>query len=746
MEQQGDQFVAKLIDTFKIEAAEHLKSISDGLLALEGNPQHAKKQEIIETIFRDAHSLKGSARAVNHDAIQEICQSLESVLSDLRHHKIDLKKEQYDLLHETTDLIKTFISGQEVRPANAADKLQELTQKLSELRASDGPTPAQEVKEVEISPQNQPAAPEHIQQTTIRVSLHKLDTLMHEVEEMLILKLITQVRFKNLIEIQKHVYGWQKGWNKLQLELRKLRQAWEGEIKNYVPTKEFLQFLEMQNDSHKELGDKLNSMSKHAGQDARFVGTMVDNLLEDSKKILMLPFSSVFEILPRMVRDLSRSLNKNTSLILQGEDIEVDRRILEEMKDPLIHLIRNCIDHGLESSEIRKDLQKDPEGHLIVSATQTGGNSVEITIADDGKGIDVEKVKIAAINAGHLSEAEANTLPEEEALKLIFKSGVSTSSIITELSGRGLGMSIVMEKVEKLGGAIKVQTKKNIGTTFSISLPLTITTFRGLHIRAADHDFIFPTHNLLRVLRITPDQIHTIEGKESVSVYDKNLSYINLSDLLGIGNQVAETRKHIYILVVKVTDTIFAIGVDAILNEQEVLIKSLGKQLAKVRNIASATIMDEGKIIPILDPFDLKKSIQTTRGRSLKQEVAEEGRKRSVLIAEDSSTARLLLKNIFEGAGYDVKTAVNGADALTMIKAEIIDLLVSDVEMPRMDGFKLTEKLRANEDTKDLPIILCTSLGSQEDREHGIEVGANAYIDKSNFAQSNLLEIAKKLL
>jgi two-component system, chemotaxis family, sensor kinase CheA len=747
MDQKAQQFAAKLMATFKVEAGEHLKGISDGLLALEGNLEPQQRQELVETIFRYAHSLKGSARAVNHDAIQEICQSLENVLSDLRQDKIHLERPQFDILYETADLIGKLISDSNNRPKDFSSLLKDLTVKLNNLRLGQEACPEKPKPIPESKPTIQEASGNETSSvTTIRVSLPKLDRLMQEVEEMLILKLITTQRFRNLKEVQKHVHEQQNRWNRSQVELRKLRQTWEGEIKNYIPSKEFLIFLEQMSDRNKELDETLQTLSKNAGQDARLVGSMVDGLLEDAKKILMLPFSSVFEIFPRMVRDLSHSLNKNVSLILQGEDIEVDRRILEEMKDPLIHLMRNCIDHGIESPEVRQENQKSEEAHLILSATQTSGNTVEISISDDGKGIDVEKVKKAAISTGQLSEADVSALSEEEALKLIFKSGVSTSPIITELSGRGIGMGVVLEKVEKLGGAIRVETKQNVGTTFIISLPLTIATFRGLHIRVSEQDFIFPTHNLLRVLRITPDQIQTIEGKESISVNGRNLSYIHLSELLDIDKCSDETKKFIYILVIKVTETTFAVGIDAILNEQEVFIKSLGKQLARVRNIAAATIMEEGKIIPILDPFDLKKSIQAVRSRVSAAPVESEARKKSILIAEDSSTARLLLKNIFEGAGYNVRTAVNGADALTTIKSEIVDLLVSDVEMPRMDGFKLTEKLRTLDDYKDLPIVLCTSRGSQEDREHGIEVGANAYIDKSSFAQSNLLEIVRKLL
>lgn len=739
MDEKKQTFAAKLMDTFKVEATEHLKGISDGLLALEGNALSPEKRlGIIESIFRNAHSLKGSARAVGIETIQDICQSLENVLSDLRHDKIQLARNHFDILYETVDLIGKYL---EEGSQDISVLLGDLTNKLNDLGATEGTNSP--VSKSNSDPK--PATTDPFSSTTIRVSLQKLDRLMQEVEELLMLKLITNQRNREMAHIQKEVSDWQKGWNRSQVELRKMRQAWEGEIKSYTPTKDFLNFLEVQSDRQKGLNDKMQALAKTAGQDARFVSSIIDGALDDAKQILMLPLSAIFEIFPRMVRDLSHTLQKNVALIIQGDDIEVDRRILEEMKDPLIHIIRNCIDHGIEPQEIRLKNQKPEEGHLILSATQTSGNTVEISITDDGQGIEIDKVKKAAIEAGHLTEREAKTLSDEEALKLIYTPGISTSPIITDLSGRGVGMGVVLEKVEKLGGAIRIQTKSNIGTTFTISLPLTMATFRGLHVQASGQDFIFPTQYLIRVIRTTPDQIQTVEGVESISVSGSNLSYIHLSDLLDL-KKSAQAAKYIYAIVVKVTETLFAIGVEAILNEQEVFIKSLGKQLARVKNIAAATIMEEGKIIPILDPFDLKKYLPLTHTRTGEVAADKVVKKRSILVVEDSSTARLMLKNIFEGAGYQVKTAVNGLDALTAIKAEIIDLMVSDVEMPHMDGFTLTEKLRNIEKYKDLPIVLCTSRGSQEDREHGIEVGANAYIDKSSFAQSNLLEIVKKLL
>jgi two-component system chemotaxis sensor kinase CheA len=281
-------------------------------------------------------------------------------------------------------------------------------------------------------------------------------------------------------------------------------------------------------------------------------------------------------------------------------------------------------------------------------------------------------------------------------------------------------------------------------------MPLTLATFRGIHVSSGGHEFIIPTHNVVRVFRTSPEKIYTVENHQTLTVDDLNFAYLELHQILGLSKQ-AEDQEHPLkpVLLIKASDAEIAVGVDSIFSEQEVFVKGLGKQLQRVRNIAATTIMEWGKVIPILDPFDLVKSAVSSP--LLPFEMAEQGPKvetdqKEILIVEDSITSRMLLKNILEASGYKVKSAVDGAEGFDKLLKEGADLVLSDVEMPRMNGFELTAKIRSSEKFKDIPIILCTSRGSQEDREHGIAVGANAYLDKSNFKQQNLLEIIDQLL
>lgn len=755
MDKRAADFAAQLMEAFKIEAQEHLQNLTDGLLALEKGVPDPERKEIIETIFREAHSLKGAARAVSQIAIQDICQGLENILSDLKNGKIEPTQELIDSLYPVIDKI-----GKHLNHSESVESIDKESEKKIEnnFKIEDPPKNAQEpIKNlVNVSEKGQAdSAPTHntelhetSQNTTIRVSIDKLDGLMQAVEEMLIVKIITGERFSQLKQLSGLITAWEKNWNKYQNDFIDLKRAQEGVISHNVPSKDFLGFIEQNSQKIKETKISMQSMVKTAAQDLRLAGSMVDSLLEDTKKALMQPFRSLFDIIPKMVRDIAYSLGKKINLEIAGGDIDVDRRILEEMKDPLIHLIRNSIDHGVEPADERVKFDKPSQGQIKLSATQISGNQVEITIADDGRGINSEGIKKTAIKSGTITEKEASVLSEQEAILLIFKSGLSTSPIITEFSGRGLGLGIVLEKVEKLGGQLKVETVKDKGTTFKITLPLTLATFRGVHILAAGQDFIFPIHNLSRVVRLSKDEIRTAEGKETINLNGKILSYIHLAQLLQIPLKQEVDSKYVYVLIVKSMEVTVAIGVDSIQNELQVFVKGLGKQLHRVRNIAAATIMEWGKVVPILDPFDLIKGFGKQIAKTITRPAVKDDkeRKRSVLIAEDSLTARMLLKNILESSGFHVITAVDGAEALTIAKTETVELLLSDIEMPRMNGLQLTENIRRMEKYKDLPIILCTSRGSREDREKGIEVGANAYIDKSTFTQSHLLEIIKNFL
>jgi two-component system chemotaxis sensor kinase CheA len=373
-----------------------------------------------------------------------------------------------------------------------------------------------------------------------------------------------------------------------------------------------------------------------------------------------------------------------------------------------------------------------------------------MSLQDDGQGIDLEKIKERAVEKQILKPKQAQDLSDQETMSYIFHPDISSSPIITEISGRGIGMSVVQTSLEQLGGRIKVDSQRNQGTTFTLKLPVTLTTLRGLLVQIHTQHYIIPCANVLRILRIQAKDIKSIDNKEAIQVNDQILSLIDPAIVLGIareGNAISQTW--FKAVTVVASGQCLALYIDEIIDEQEILVKGLGKQLQKVPNISGATILASGQVVPVLDIPDLIKAsvIQyQTQDTLFSVSQRKRDRQKSVLVVEDTLTSRMLIKNVLEASGYHILTANDGQEAWVSLQSQYCDCVVSDVEMPRMDGFELTTRIRNDNDLVNLPVILITARDSKEDREKGIEAGANAYIVKSNFDQNNLLEALDRLI
>jgi two-component system, chemotaxis family, sensor kinase CheA len=774
---KNDAFMKRLLSTFKVEADDHIKNITAGLIKLEKDVEPQVKAGIIEAMFREAHSLKGAARAVNLTDIEAICQSLESVFSGLKTREIDLAVSLFDTLHRAVDLLKEQTRTSPEEPVAHHDKVSGIKEKLAKaLRGESGAGPtiqdanpihqeSPQISEPAASPSGpEPYAGETFEAVrlqkrppsdTVRISIEKMDALLRQSEELLSLKLMADRHLEDTQDLTRLFGQWDRQWSKIypvicefrRLQEKKGRQGLERSPEDIRYSK-LLEFGELTHDHMKALERKLAELGRAADHHRYATGLMVDNLLGDVKRILMLPFSTLFEAFPKLLRDLSRDQGKEVDLEIRGEEIEIDRRILEEMRIAFVHLLRNTIDHGIEKPEKRRKYSKPLRGIIRIVVSRSEGNKVDILLSDDGGGIDLEALKEASLKRGILSTEEAEKLVDQEMLPLVFQSGVSTSPIITDISGRGLGLAIVREKVEKLGGQVSIETHLHSGTTFRMILPLTLATFRGVLLTVAERPFVIPTTDVERVVRIRKEEIRTVENRDTLSLGDATVPLVKLSDILELSEK-GERPAVIPVLVLKLQGKRIGFCVDEVLNEQEFLIKNLNRPLSRIRNITAATILGSGKVIPVLNVSDLVKSAAKDAGRPAKPAKPEAGvaaAKKSVLVVEDSITSRMLLKNILEMSGYLVTTAVDGIDAVTRLKTEKFDAVISDVDMPRMNGFDLTAKIRGDKKLAELPVVLVTALESREDRERGIDVGANAYIVKSSFDQSNLLEVIKKLI
>jgi two-component system chemotaxis sensor kinase CheA len=815
MDQDDTEFLARLLETFRIEAEEHFEVLSNGLLELERDPDGDHLPQV-ETLFREAHSLKGAARAVELGDIESVCQAMESVLAAWKRSEIGPSTELFDTLNEAVDALRES-SAHGRDSATAAEAMGGLIGRLLKLaeagKSTEAPVPHKEnaapagavagapapapaaaavsaptapvatavrpeapaAARTTPQPKGQPAqaaagavkaaaAEVSHQGDTIRVSLSRLTELMLRMEELITVKLVLRQRTGELNDLLTEFDVWKKRWQAVRAAMtgdaaaRPVADVWLGEPPPENESLEarrrggdkLVEYVNWNTEFVNDLAGRIARLTMTSENDQRSLGPLVEDLLDDVKTLVMLPFSSLSQAFPKMVRDLARAEGKAVDLTVSGGDIEIDRHVLETIKDPIVHILRNCVGHGIETPDVRAKRGKPVRGQVTISVRRVEGNKLSILVADDGGGIDIRGVRQVAGKVGARSQDQLNSLDDEHALALVFESGVSTNPIVTDVSGRGIGLAIVQEKVEQLGGSASVESTPGVGTTFELIVPATLASSRGVVVRVADRLFVLPTLHVDRVTRVDPRDIKTVENTDTVPLDGQAVAFAFLHDVLTLTRRPRSDDAALLPVVVLVSgNERIAFAVDWILGEQEVLVKTLGPQLESVRYVTGATVLESEKIALILHPPEVLRAaahgtLQTTPIATVVEETAR--RKKKILVAEDSITSRTLLKNILETTGYEVRTVVDGLEALTALMEEDFDLLISDVEMPRMNGFDLTAKIRGDDKYAELPVMLVTSLESREDREKGVDVGANAYITKGSFDQTTLLETARRLM
>ncbi len=856
MTSREDELMRRLRAAFQIEARESVEALAAQLLDLEkAAPQILLSPDAevrlpgdaVETVYREAHNLKGAARAVNMAAIEALCQPLESVFAVWKKGvtagetvvgaetlRATLSPLAFDALHSALKAISQVLDaesagqavpdvhsiarqlaalsqGQTLPPESAGFERREPTteRRLTEERRNDYeerrhdaedrraverrdeedrrhvtegvPTVEQrqgigdrrhEERRIK-SPERRDYAIERRQYDerrhvddrrgvrvgassserrpplrkapeieTVRIATSKLDALLLQAEELLTAKQAVRRQSSTARQMLEQVALLENEWAKV---LPSLRMAVENDgHKSSV----LLDFIEWHRAHLKKIQGTGSALAAQLSGDGRALGGLIDTLLEDTKKLLMLPSAVLLMQFPRTVRDVARERGKEVDFFTDGSEVEVDKRILEALKAPLLHLLRNAIDHGIETRESRRAQGKPECATIEVGVVQSGGE-VEFCVRDDGGGLNIEKIKERAVQNGILTPDAALHISDEAAAHLIFASDLSTSDKIDELSGRGLGMAIVRDQVERLGGRVALETVPRQGTVFRLTLPQTLATFRGLLVTASGQTFVFPTADVTQVARVRRETIRAIGTRETVRLNGRTLRLLPLVDALGLPS-VAGEDVNWQMVVVLGGERGTAFGVDAILDEQEVLVKRLGWPLTKVRHVTGATVLADGNAAPILNVTELLQAAMQSNARQTVQEKFQSHVSapvsKLILVVDDSITSRMLLKDILEASGFRVQTAVDGLDALTALRDGQFDLLVSDVDMPRLDGFSLVERVRQEPQLKDLPTVLVTGRDTKEDRERGFDAGASAYVVKSNFDQSNLLEIVRRLI
>jgi two-component system chemotaxis sensor kinase CheA len=757
-----EQAQAELREIFQVELGEHCQALTRAFLALEKEPEAIEQHQLLGEALRAAHSLKGAARAVGIGPIEALAHALESLLAQLQRSELALSPPLFDLLYAVVDAFDADAGQLETQMDSLLHLLAEARAEQSAVSSrSDSPAPSANAlfAPSEAPPDLPPPLPgiaalpaersglgversaRAVAVETVRLPAARLDGLLEQLGELVIPRLELTDGLADLTGLRTEIEEWQRDWRKVRSLLREMER--DGRLAEIAP---LVRFLERNEASLTSLATRLGTVHARFGSSMVQLGVLTDDLQGDVKRLRMLPLRSIAGGFERVVRDLARSLGKEARLVLTGTDTELDRHLLDEMKDPLLHLIRNALDHGIEPAAERLRLGKPAVGTVSLAAYQRGG-SVVIDVEDDGVGLDASNIRSAAANLHLLSETDLAALPDSEVVRLIFQPGLSTARLVSQVSGRGVGLDVVARAVERLGGAIDVRATPGHGTRFRITLPLTLATTRALLIEAGGARYALHTSAVERVLRV--EQTRNVGGRLMFEHDGLAVPLARLSELLGGPAARAPLDPEAPSIVALVGAGAQRVGliIDQVVGEQEVVVKPLGYPLLRVRYIAGATILGSGQVVPILNVGDLTRAAsRSTPVAALPQPATTQQRRLRVLVADDSLTTRTLERFILEAAGYEVALAGNGVEARSLLDEHEWDVLVSDVDMPELDGVTLTAQLRQMPRFRELPIVLVTSLASPEDRERGLQAGADAYMVKSSFDQDQLLRTIQELV
>lgn len=704
---------------FKTESDEHLQRLDEVLLRLEQAPAELS---LVEEAFREAHSMKGAARMLGLKTILALTTRLEGSLNQARQGKLALNLESVtQMLREIDDIRRHVGEATGEGLATLADMPASFqAPQPTVVSAVSTPQPAPELPQGAVPPAPTVDAPVS-RIDSVRIDTRKLDDLMTHAGELVVMR--TRVS-QRLGEIDALV-------DDLEAAVRSLPEA------HVAPLGLVLQSLGHLRGTYAEDGARLETLS-HA----------LEGIVQ---QIRMLPFSNVLKQFPRMVHDLAHEQGKHIELRIEGEDTLADKRILEEIKDPLMHILRNAIDHGIEAPEQRQAAGKTPGG-LITIRVSHSAERVVIVVSDDGRGLDLDSIRATARQRGLLTDAALAAMSTEQLQALVLLPGFSTKRFVTDVSGRGVGMDVVRVNIERLKGTLDIESTPGHGTSFIIRVPVTLATMRVLLVDVGGFQYGLPTDSVGVSRIIAPAGIFIREGRSVVLYRGAPVPVVRLADLLGVPapSPATATETGEPCVFMTVGKESFGVFVDAMVGEQHMILKPKTPLLNGVRNFLGASILSTGEICTVLAPGDLLASLPggtvAVATPVARQQVQGGDRKKLILLAEDSITTRAQEVRILEGAGYEVVAATDGLDAYGKLGSRHFDAVVSDINMPRLDGLQLAEKIRAIPEYANLPIILVTSLSSDEDKRRGLEIGANAYITKPEFDQSILLECLERLV
>ncbi len=791
-----DEF-QEILEDFLVEAFEMIEQLDNDLIELENSPNDL---DLLNRIFRVAHTIKGSSSFLNFDVLTHLTHHMEDVLNKARRGELSITPEIMDVVLESTDKMKALL--EHIKETGSDEGAIDVAPTVKRLEAIFGgeepaveegsqaaePEPEPEVEEKELSEMSEEEVEAEIERLLAqrqeedrkrREAKKAAEAAGTEVEQSGEKELSEMSEEEVEAEIERLLAQRQEEDRKRR-EAKKAKQEKEAaqtaakEQKSGAPKPQKQQEPKPAPKERKttveqtirvdvkRLDDLMNLIGElvlgknrllkiYDDVEERYEG---EQFLEELNQVVssvslvttdlqiavmktrMLPIGKVFNKFPRMVRDLSRELHKEIELVISGEETELDKSIVEEIGDPLVHIIRNSCDHGIELPEERVAKGKPAKGTVQLKAYNEG-NHIIIEIVDDGKGLDPDMLKMKAVEKGLISEKEADQMSDKEAYMLIFKPGFSTAAQVTNVSGRGVGMDVVRSNIEKLNGIIEIDSEVGKGTTLKLKIPLTLAIIQSLLVSVQEEYYAIPLASVLETVRITPDEIQSVEGRSVLRLRDEVLSLVHLADLFDV-ERVFSMGEHAYVVIIGIAETKIGLIVDSLIGQEEVVIKSLGEYLKGIEGIAGATIRGDGRVTLIVDVgalMDMAKSVKSSM-QNLEDNV-QKGEKSSpedynILVVDDSKTDRSIMKRALEPLGVTITEATNGVEALNIMKdgSKSFDAALIDIEMPRMDGYTLASEIRKFNKFKMVPLIAVTSRTSRSDRMRGVEVGMTEYITK----------------
>ena len=761
----------EIMEDFLIEAFELIEQIDHDLVELEANPEDL---ELLNRIFRVAHTVKGSSSFLNFDVLTELTHHMEDVLNKARKGELKITPDIMDVVLESVDMMKGLLESIRDNGSDAAAgiDIKNICASLTQISEGEAPSAAPEapaaapapepVKEPEPATPAEEAAPEVSDAELSKLSDSEVEA---EIERLLkVRKAEDQARRASKGIAPKSPEEIAPAASAAPAPAPKPAPSRERDADKKVPAASSSSAVAQEQTIRVEV-KRLDHLMNLIGElvlgknrllkiyddvEERYEG---EKFLEELNQVVsslslvttdiqlavmktrMLPIAKVFNKFPRMIRDLSRELGKQIDLEISGEETELDKSIVEEIGDPLVHIIRNSCDHGIEDPETRKAMGK-PEKGLVQLKAYNEGNHIVVEIVDDGKGLDADMLKAKSIEKGIITEREADAMSEKEAFGLIFKPGFSTAAKVTNVSGRGVGMDVVKTNIEKLNGIIDIESEVGKGTVMKLKIPLTLAIIQSLLVGTQEEFYAIPLASVLETVRVPIDDIYTIDGKNVLRLRDEVLSLVRLSDVFGV-NKVFDGGDQTYVVIIGVAEAKLGIIVDTLVGQEEIVIKSMGDYLQNIPGIAGATIRGDGRVTLIIDvgammemAKDIKVNIRAEMEDSTKAK--EKPSDYKVLIVDDSKMDRTIMQKSLEPIGVTIIEATNGVEALNIIKSgeHAFDAVLIDIEMPRMDGYTLAGEIRKYSKYRTLPLIAVTSRTSKTDRLRGVEVGMTEYITK----------------